>query len=140
MIKDLKGKYLSLWWDTPAKVHKIDEKISLVEKLKNEKRIETFRKQLFTTLKQVPEDKDNQEAWKIKVMDQLRSMELSLSHYDISIVDFFIDSGYGNVTEEFINEQFTKHKSKAYCNRKKIHCPMIRILLELHLKKEVHLY
>lgn len=46
MIKDLKGKYLSLWWDTPAKVHKIDEKISLVEKLKNEKRIETFRKQL----------------------------------------------------------------------------------------------
>ena len=103
-IDNLKDRYLSIWWDTSADIHKIGEGVSFVQKLRNERKIEYFRKKLFTTLKQIPVEDVNKEKWRKQVIAQIKEMESNLSNYGISIIDFFIDSGYGNITEEFIKE------------------------------------
>lgn len=103
MIKDLKDKYLAIWWETTTEPENKNKRISFVDKLKNEKRIEDFRKQLFKTLKVIPE-KHEEENWKNEVFRQIKDMESSVSNYEESVIDFFIGNGYAKITEEFINE------------------------------------
>lgn len=103
MIKSLTDKYLSIWWETSAILHMKNEKVSFLDKLRNEKRIENFRKQLFKTLKQVPKSKEEEEYLRKDIFRQIRAMELNISNYEESIIDFFIESGYANITEEFID-------------------------------------
>ncbi len=104
VIKGLREKYLSIWWGTKAELQMATKKISFTEKLKNEKKIEWFRKELFKTLKKMPKGKDEEEYLRKEVLQLIKNMELNISNYEESIIDFFIDSGYGNVTEEFIDE------------------------------------
>lgn len=103
MIRSLKEKYLSLWWDTSTEFE-MRYKVPYREKLRNEKIIEKFRKNIFTILKQIPEDKMNQKVWRKEILSQIKLMESNLSNYDISLIDFFIENNYGNVTDVFINE------------------------------------
>lgn len=103
-MNNLKDRYLSIWWETSAELHKTGEEVSFVEKLRNERKVERFRKKLFATLKQITEEDVNKENWRKQVITQIKEMESNLSNYSISIIDFFIESGYGNITEEFIKE------------------------------------
>ena len=103
MIKSLTDKHLSIWWETSAILHMKNEKVSFLDKLRNEKKIENFRKQLFKTLKQVPKSKDEEEYLRKDIFSQIKAMELNISNYEESIIDFFIESGYANITEEFID-------------------------------------
>ena len=103
MIRDLKDKYLSLWWNTETDLHMENSKISLIEKLTNERRIEQFRKELFKILKKAP-DKDEEESWRKSILTQIKDMEMNILGSRESIIDFFIDSGYASVTEDFIDE------------------------------------
>lgn len=103
MIKGLTHKHLSIWWETSAILHMKNEKVSFLDKLRNEKKIENFRKQLFKTLKQVPKSKDEEEYLRKDIFNQIKAMELNISNYEESIIDFFIESGYANITEEFID-------------------------------------
>lgn len=102
MIRDLKETALEKWWNTSSELHKTGNSISLVDKIKNEKRIDSFRERLFNTLKQIPEDEEIQPIWANSIISLVKEMESSLSHYDISLLDFFIESGYGDVTDGFI--------------------------------------
>ena len=103
MIKILKEKSLSRWWEASSKLNKVGEKVSFSDKIKNEKKVEAFRKELFAALEQIPDGKDIQPGWREKLIDQVKTMESSLSHYNTSLIDFFIDSGYGEVTNDFVN-------------------------------------
>ena len=104
MIKELTDKYLSIWWETKPELHMPTEKISFAEKIKNEKKIELFRKALFRTLKKIPKNENEEEDLRKEVFELIKEMEIQISNYEESIIDFFIDNGYGNITREFIDE------------------------------------
>lgn len=104
MIKELTNKYLDLWWRTNSDLHITSEKISLIDKIMKEKKIESFRKQIFKTLKELPKNQEEEKQWKQNVLSKIKDMESSISNTEDSILDFFIDSGYGKVTEKFISE------------------------------------
>jgi hypothetical protein len=102
MINTLKERSLSRWWEASSNLTKVIDKVSFSDKIKNEKKMEAFRKQLFSSLEQIPEGEESQPEWKEKVINQIKTMESNLSYYSISIIDFFIDRGYGKVTDDFI--------------------------------------
>jgi hypothetical protein len=104
VIKELTDKYLSIWWETKPELHMPTEKISFAEKIKNEKKIELFRKELFRTLKKIPKNENEEEDLRKEVFELIKEMEIQISNYEESIIDFFIDNGYGNITREFIDE------------------------------------
>ena len=102
MIKLLTQRCLTIWWDTNSILPKIGDKISYIDKIKNERQIEVLRKELFEILEIVPQDEKDEEALKNKLFKQIRSMESELSNYEESLIDFFIENGYPKVTENFI--------------------------------------
>ena len=104
MIRNLRDKCLSIWWGTNSDLPKIGNKVSCVDKIKNEKIMEEFRKELFKTLKLVPENQEEEKIMKNQLFTQIRSMEFEISNYEYSIIDFFIESGYPKVTEDFIDK------------------------------------
>lgn len=104
VIKSLTDKYLSIWWNTIVDLKKTDPKVSYMDKLKNERQIERFRKELFKILKEIPSDKSEEESWITQVFDHIRLFESSISNYGESIINFFIESGYPKITERFIDE------------------------------------
>jgi len=110
LINNLKQDYISIWWNTFSIFDNVGGTVSLAEKIRNEKRIERFRKNLFKTLKQVSDNAD-QKILKIQILNQIKDMESSLSSYDTSLIDFFIENGYGNITEKFISQvkEFDAH-------------------------------
>lgn len=104
VIKSLTDKYLSIWWNTTVDLKKTNPKVSYMDKLKNERQIERFRKELFKILKKIPSDKIEEESWINQVFDHIRLFESSISNYGESIINFFIESGYPKITERFIDE------------------------------------
>ena len=104
MIKDLTAKYLEIWWETSPILHMKSEKVSFLDKLRNEKGIENFRKQLFNTLKKIPKSENEEEDLRKEIFEQIKAIELNMSNYEESIIDFFIESGYANITEKFIDK------------------------------------
>lgn len=104
MIKDLKYKYLSIWWETKSELNMSAKKISCAEKIKNERKIEFFRKELFQTLKKIPKNEKEEETLRREVFNLIKELEVHILNHGESIIDFFIDNGYGKVTEEFISE------------------------------------
>ena len=100
-MKTLKSKYISLWYSTGSKFDLKRDKISLEEKIEYEKKIESFRKKLFKKLKYIPK-KGEEESFKNEIILEIKDFESNLSPYNNSLIDFFIDSGYGQVTEDFI--------------------------------------
>ena len=104
MIKDLTAKYLEIWWETSPILHMKSEKVSFLDKLRNEKGIENFRKQLFNTLKKIPKSENEEEDLRKEIFKQIKAIELNMSNYEESIIDFFIESGYANITEKFIDK------------------------------------
>lgn len=104
VIKSLTDKYLSIWWNTTVDLKKTNPKVSYMDKLKNERQIEIFRKKLFKLLKEIPSDKSEEEFWMMQVFDHIRLFESSISSYGESIINFFIESGYPKITESFIDE------------------------------------
>lgn len=104
VIKSLTDKYLSIWWNTTVDLKKTNPKVSYMDKLKNERQIERFRKELFKILKEIPSDKIEEESWINQVFHHIRLFESSISNYGESIINFFIESGYPKITERFIDE------------------------------------
>ncbi len=104
MIDYLKYRVLSQWWDASSQLKKQIKTVSLTEKTNNEKIIETFRINLFNTLKQITETSMDQESWKEDIICQVKDLESRLSGYHLGIVDFFIENNYGGVTDEFIQQ------------------------------------
>ena len=104
MIRKLRDKCLSTWWATKSILPQIGDKISYGDKIKNERRIENFRKELFKTLKIIPENQKEEKVLRDRLFKQIKSMEDEISNYEDSIIDFFIDSGYPKVTEDFIDQ------------------------------------
>lgn len=104
MIKDLTDKYLSIWWNTTVDFKRMGPKVSYIDKLKNERQIERFRKEFFKILKEIPSDKCEEESWIRKVFDHIKLFESSISNYSESIIQFFVESGYPKITESFIDE------------------------------------
>lgn len=104
MVKDLTYKYLSVWWETKAKLNMTIKTIPFTEKLENERKIEGFRKELFKALKKVPKDAIEEEYLRKEILQLIKTMESEISNYEESIIDFFIDNGYGDITKEFIDE------------------------------------
>lgn len=102
-METLKSRYISLWYNTDSKLNLKLNKVNLGEKLLNEKKIEEFRKELFIKLKQSPTENE-EECFKNEIIGDIKDFESSLSTYENSLIDFFIDSGYGQVTEDFIKE------------------------------------
>ncbi|NLC45026.1 MAG: hypothetical protein GX783_12205 [Clostridiales bacterium] len=80
MIKPLMEQSISRWWKASSILNKTSEKVSFVDKIKNEKIVEVFRKDLFETLEQIPEDKQFQP-------------DVLLSSY-IFYIDFMFMLGY----------------------------------------------
>lgn len=101
-MEALKSKYIYLWYNTDSKLNLKLNKVNFREKLLNEKKIEGFRKGLFIKLKQIPTENE-EEGFKDEIIRNIKSFESSLSNNN-SLIDFFIDSGYGQVTEDFIKE------------------------------------
>ncbi|MBU5438900.1 hypothetical protein KQI42_12810 [Tissierella sp. MSJ-40] len=104
LFEDLKVKHLSFWWNTKPEFPKLQEKVSFSDKLRNEKKIERFRKGLFKTLQQIPKGKEKEENWRKEVFSLIKDLEFNISGYEDSIIDFFIENGYAKITEEFIKE------------------------------------
>lgn len=100
-METLKSKYISLWYNTNSKLNLKGDKVSQREKIQNEKQIENFRIDLFKKLKHIPRE-DKEDSFKNEIISDIRSFESGLSPYNDSFIDFFIDSGYGQVTEDFI--------------------------------------
>lgn len=100
-METLASRYISLWYNTDSKLNLKLNKVNLGEKLLNEKKIEVFRKGLFIKLKQLPPENED-ESFKNGIINEIRDFESSISTYENSLIDFFIDSGYGQVTEDFI--------------------------------------
>lgn len=103
MIKRLIDGCLSKWWGTSSTLPKIGDKVPYLDKIKNERKIEGFRKELFKVLELVPENEKEEEALKNKLFSQIKLMESELSNYEDSLIDFFIENGYPKVTEDFID-------------------------------------
>lgn len=104
MIKGLTDKYLSIWWNTTVDFKETLKKVSFLDKLKNERKIERFRKELFKILKEPPINKNEESSWAEKVFNHIKLFESGISNDEESIIDFFIESGYPKVTEDFIDE------------------------------------
>lgn len=102
-MEKLKSKHKSIWYNTDTKFNLELNKVSLREKIQNERKIEAFRKGLFKKLKQVPTENE-EKAFKDHIINEVKNFESSLYNSDNSLIDFFIDSGYGQVTEDFIKE------------------------------------
>lgn len=100
-MRTLKSQYMSLWYSTGSEFDLKRDKISLEEKIEYEKKIESFRKNLLKKLKYIP-SKDEEENFKNEIILEIKNFESSLSPYNNSLIDFFIDNGYGQVTEDFI--------------------------------------
>ena len=100
-MEKLKSKYISLWYNTDSKFNLKMNKVSLKDKIKNEKMIEGFRKDLFKKLKYIPSESE-EKSWGNDLLNGIKDFESNLSNYDNSLIDFFIDSGYGQITEDFI--------------------------------------
>lgn len=91
MIEQLKGKYIKAWWNTDKCFPVLGEEISIKEKIKREKAMNQFIKDLFSHLKQCPQNKDLQTAWKNSLSTRIR--------------DFGEQSG---VTEDVIDQDFVE--------------------------------
>lgn len=101
-MEKIKAEYISLWYNTDSKFNLKGNKTSLREKIQNEKKIESFRKDLFKKLKHIPSEGE-EERFKNEIISEIKDFESNLSPYNNSLIDFFIDNGYGQVTEDFIN-------------------------------------
>ncbi|MGF7058511.1 hypothetical protein [Brassicibacter mesophilus] len=104
LVQNLKFKYLSLWWETECSCPKINRKISFFDKLKNERKVEVFRKKLFKLLNEVTVDEEQKSIWRDKILELIKEFESNISGYEESLIDFFIDKGYSEITEAFIDE------------------------------------
>lgn len=104
MIKSLTEKCLSIWWNISSDLPTIGEKVSYLDKIKNERKIEKFRKELFHKLKVIPKDEKEEEVFRSELFKQIKSMEGELSNYEYSIIDFFVENGYPKITEDFIDK------------------------------------
>ena len=100
-MRTLKSQYMALWYSTGSEFDLKRDKISLEEKIEYEKKIESFRKNLLKKSKYIP-SKDEEENFKNEIILEIKNFESSLSPYKNSLIDFFIDNGYGQVTEDFI--------------------------------------
>lgn len=100
-MQTLKSQYISLWYNTDSKLNLKGNKVSRKEKIQNERQIERYRKDIFKKLKQIPIEGE-EESFKDHIISEIKSLESSLSPYNDSLIDFFIDSGYGQITEDFI--------------------------------------
>lgn len=102
-MEKLKFKYISTWYDTDSKLNLKLNKTTLLEKINNEKKVEYLRKSLFKKLKQIPIVLE-EESWKNDIMNEIKTFETSISFDNNSLIDYFIDNGYAQVTEDFAKE------------------------------------
>lgn len=104
IVKELKSKYLNLWYDTTSEFPSLNKKYNLFIKIKKEKQFNSFTEKLACLLQNMPEDETNQEKWKKSIMDLVRSFGQETLEFDDSLMDIIFTDGYTRVTNEFIKE------------------------------------
>lgn len=104
LVEDLKYKYLHLWWETKSDFPSFKKKIDFFDKLTNERKVESFRKELHKELKLVPKDEREIAQWSDKILFLVRQLENNIVGNEESTIDFFAKKGYSDVTEKFIKE------------------------------------
>lgn len=103
-VEKLKLEYLLLWWQCKTDYPEIETKISFLEKLTNERRIEYFRKGLRKELKQIPEGEIKRENLHTSILGLVREIEGGIIGYENRCLDFFIEKGYSDITDMFLRE------------------------------------
>ncbi|SCY42593.1 hypothetical protein [Alkaliphilus peptidifermentans] len=104
LVRDLKQEYLSIWWETKSDFPIFQQRISLRDKLDNEKKIEVFRKELFKVLKEMPKEEGQLNAWSNRITTLINELELNVAGYENKTIEFFTSKGYSNITDLFIRE------------------------------------
>ncbi|WIV12685.1 class 1 isoprenoid biosynthesis enzyme [Proteiniborus sp. MB09-C3] len=104
IIENLKLKYLSLWWKASTAFYFFEKEIKLTEKLRNERKIEDYRKRLFNELHKMPEEENKIKEWNNRIFSLIKDIEVGITGEEESYIDFFVEKGYSLITEEFIKE------------------------------------
>lgn len=109
LVEYLKHKYLSLWWETKNDFPRFENETTYFNKLKNERRIDKFRKKLFIELENLPKDKDDENEWYNNewynnILSLIKNIEFNIVGHENSSADFFINKGYSLVTKAFLDE------------------------------------
>ncbi len=104
LINDLKSKYLSLWFESRTDFPKFEKKISYKNRITDEKNISKFINNLIFELHQIPDSQNDINKWSLSIFSLIKKFEFSITGSKSSMLDFFIDKGYQNVTEMFIKE------------------------------------
>ena len=91
MIEKLKCKYIKRWWSTDKCFPVLGDEISIKEKMIREKDMNQFINDFFSHLKQCPENKELQTAWKNSLWTLIKN--------------FGEQSGF---TEEIISQDFAE--------------------------------
>lgn len=104
IIENLKLKYLSLWWKANANFYSFEKEIKLTEKLRNERKIEKYRKSLSRELHKIPEEERDIKEWNNRIFSLIKDIEVNITGEEESYINFFVEKGYSSITEEFINE------------------------------------
>lgn len=102
IVKELKSKYLNIWYETKADFPKLDKKYSLFVKIKKERELNKFTENLALLLQNMPEDEIDQEKWKKGIMDLIRDFGKETLEFDDSFMNIIFTDGYTKVTNEFI--------------------------------------
>lgn len=104
IVKELKPKYLSLWYKTSTNFPVLARKYGFFEKLKKERELNRFSEGLASLLENMPGDELNQEKWKTSIMALIKDFGKETLEFDDSLIDIIFTDGYTRVTNQFIKE------------------------------------
>lgn len=102
--ESLKLKFLSLWWDCKTDFPENKTDVSFINKFANERKVEGFRKKLRNELRQIPEEVVERSDLYDKILSLIREVENGIIGYEDGCLDFFVEKGYTDITDEFLNE------------------------------------
>ncbi|WP_432664429.1 hypothetical protein R9X47_28370 [Wukongibacter baidiensis] len=103
-VEFLKFKYLSLWWSCKTDFPQGKTDISFLNKFTNERKVEGFRKKLRSELRQTPKEEFERTDLYDKIISLIAEIENGIIGYENRCLDFFVEKGYIDVTDEFLKE------------------------------------
>lgn len=104
IVRELKSKYLNLWYDTVTDFPCLDKKYSLPVKIKKERELKNLTETLACLLESMPEDESAQVKWRTGILELLKSFGNETLEFDDSLMDIIFTEGYTRVTNLFIKE------------------------------------
>jgi len=79
------------------------DRINLLNQYKNERKLEVFRTELTEKLRTMDINQKS-EGWSGDLLSIIKTMEGNMIGYENSCIDFFVQKGYSDITEGFVNE------------------------------------